>query len=136
LEGGSADRPELSELVILWDDLEAFRLAKNEREGSRLCFVFSFGDGGYWGIAVKFGVGGSTSIGESGPFVEPVLDREMTGRIVGSSLIDRGDDGEDLGEQGVRELNVDSGFKASALFDAGFEMPLLNDVALRSRAGS
>lgn len=121
-------------MVILCDDLEAFKLAKKEREGSRLC-LFSFGDGGYWGIAVKPGVGGSISFGESGPFVEPVLDREVTGRIVGSSLIDRGDDGEDLGERGARGLNVDSGFRASALFDAGFEMPLLNEVVLRSRFG-
>lgn len=80
-------------------------------------------------------MGGSASCKKGGPFVEPVLDREGTCRIVGSSRIDRGDDGEDLGDRGVRGVNMDSGFRASALLDAGFDMPLLNELALISRFG-
>jgi hypothetical protein len=67
---------------------------------------------------------------------EPFLERDVTGRIVGSFLIDRGDDGVDFGERGVIGLSVDSGFKASALFDAGFCRPLLNVVVARSKVGT
>lgn len=87
---------------------------------------------------MKLGVGGSgSSLGESGAVVEdPLLERDVTGRIVESFLIERGEDGVDLGERGVRGLSDDSGFNASALFDAGFCMPLLNVVVARSRFGS
>lgn len=82
--------------------------------------------------------GSGASLGDSGAVVEdPVLERAVTGRIVGSFLIDRGDDGVDLGERGVRGLSVDSGFKASALFDAGFCRPSLSSVvAVRSKFGT
>lgn len=73
----------------------------------------------------------------SGAVVEdPALEREVTGRIVNSFLIDRGDDGEDLGERGVRGLSDVSGFKASALFDAGFCIPLLKVAVVRSKSGT
>lgn len=85
---------------------------------------------------MKFGVGGSISRGERGALSEPVLDREVTGRMVDWARIERGEDGEDRGDRGVRGLMVEFGFKVSALFEAEVDNPLLSEVDLRSRSGT
>jgi hypothetical protein len=133
----SAEKPELSELLILWEDREAFRLEKNDRDASRLCLV-SFGEGGYWGIAVKPGVAGSgVWLGDSGVvMVASVLELLPTGRIVEPLVIDIGDDGEDLGDRGERGLSDASGFKPSAFCDSEFHWSLFDLAAVRSKFGT
>lgn len=131
----SAEKPELSELLILWEDREAFRLEKNDRDVSRLCLV-SLGEGGYWGMAVKPGVVGSgVWLGDNGAAMfASVLDRLVTGRMVEPLEMDSGDDGEDLGDRGERGLSDASGFKPSAFCDAEFLRSLFDLV--RSKFGT
>jgi hypothetical protein len=57
LGGLSLASPLDSDAWMRWEDLEAFRLPKNDLDGSLLCFE-SFGDGGYGGMAVRVGVKG------------------------------------------------------------------------------
>lgn len=132
----SAEKPELSELLILWEDREAFRLEKNDRDVSRLCLV-SLGEGGYWGMAVKPGVVGSgVWLGDSGAAMfASVLERLVTGRMV-EPLMDSGDDGEDLGDRGERGLSEASGFKPSAVCDVEFLWSLFDLAAVRSKFGT
>lgn len=80
------------------------------------------------------GVGGSSPAwGEDARDVS-VLDRLATGRIVAPLGKDSGDVGDDLGERGLRVLGLGSGFKASALCEAGLVIVLERDVA-SSRLG-
>jgi hypothetical protein len=105
LFGFSAEFPELSDLCALWEYFGALRLAKKERDGSRVCFGDSLGDGGYGGIAVKPGVGGSVAIpGDAGKvgLFETELESCVTGRMV--APLKNGELEEDLGECGVRGL--------------------------------
>lgn len=107
----SSECLEPSELVILCADFDAFRLAKNDLEGSRLCLVPFLGEDGYCGIAVKPGVGGSlfpasvAALGVIGERSAPsVVDRRVTGRIV--EPLANGDPGDDFAERGDKELNA------------------------------
>lgn len=122
------------------EDLEARRLAKKDRDASRACLwadenVDSFvGDDGHGGMAVNPGVGGSSPTWEEVVKDVSVLDRLATGRIVAPLGKDSGDVGDDFGERGLKEFGLGSGFKASALCEAGFVMVLEREVA-SSRLG-
>lgn len=62
LLGGSVEFSELSERCVLCDDLGAFSVPKNDFEASRECLCESFGEGKYWGIAVRPGVESSGAV--------------------------------------------------------------------------
>lgn len=105
LFGLSKEFVELSDRWDLCEVLGALRPAKNERDGSRLCFGESFGEGGYCGMAVKPGVGGSAArLGETGmvSLSDLLLDSCVTGRMV--APLKKGELDGDLGERGVRGL--------------------------------
>lgn len=122
----SSECLELSELLILCEDFDAFRLAKNDLEGSRLYLVPLLGEDGYGGIAVKPGVGGSLFPGVRGAISAPsVVDRRVTGRIV--EPLANGDPGDDFAERGDRELN-DALFNESSFF---FDLSKLEEIKSR-----
>jgi hypothetical protein len=89
-------------------------------------------------MAVKVGVAGSSwSFGEGGATKEnSVLDRLVTGRIVEPLAKDNGEFGDDFGDRGVKGLRVDSGFKASALCEAGFFNARLKLDVVSSKFGT
>jgi hypothetical protein len=98
--------PVLSDLCVRCAGLGALRVAKNEREESLVCFWGCFGDGGYWGMAVRPGVLGSAAVsGETGKIglVDLLLRSCVTGRMV-VPLVKGELEEEDLGERGVRGL--------------------------------
>jgi hypothetical protein len=129
----SAKCPEFS-VLILFDDLDAFRFAKNDREGSRLCFEVSLDCNGYCGIAVKPGVGGplfSLPINGfavlGGTRTPSVVECRVTGRIV--APLGKGELGDDFADRGVNGLN-DAALKES------FFLELLSKFEeIRSRFG-
>lgn len=103
---GFSEFPDPSDLWDLCDDLGALRLAKKEREVSRVCLGVSRGEGGYWGIAVRPGVDGwgarPGEVGKVGLFDLLLLESWVTGRMV--APLKNGELEEDLGERGVRGL--------------------------------
>lgn len=106
LFGFSAELPELSDLCALCEYFGALRPEKKEREVSRVCLGVSLGDGGYGGIAVKPGVGGSAEmvVGEAGKegLLGVGFESCVTGRIV--APLKNGELEEDFGECGVNGL--------------------------------
>jgi hypothetical protein len=116
----SPECPTLSEF-ILWDDFDAFRLAKNDREGSRLCFEVSLDWDGHCGIAVKLGVAGDPFFAPTtalavlgGTNTSSAVECRVTGRIV--TPLGKGELGDDFAERGGNGLN-DTAVKESFLFD-------------------
>ena len=111
LLGGSVEFSELSERCVLWEDLGAFNVPKNDFEASRECLCESFGEGKYWGIAVKPGVEGSGAVsafklpGEVGIVGLVALELEscVTGRMV--APLKKGELEPDFGDFGVKGLS-------------------------------
>jgi hypothetical protein len=109
--GGSVEFSELSERCVLCDDLGAFSVPKNDFEASRECLCESFGEGKYWGIAVRPGVEGSGAVsvvklpGEGGivGLVALALDSCVTGRMV--APLKNGELDPDFGDFGVKGLS-------------------------------
>lgn len=115
---------EVSESCKRWVDLDALKLEKNDFEGSLVCLAGSFGEGGYWGMAVMPGVGGGWILfGCAGVSVVvelavdfsvvDTMDLAVTGRMVDPLMY--GDTGVENGDFGVSGLKV-SGLKVEGLW--------------------